>query len=95
MSARPSPPRLQVRVTQARKPPMVPLQPGALFEEAEGDDEREERMRDRAVALVEQPEALIQLVNVSHVQVIVLHGRRQPASGELDTKLLVARQEVS
>jgi hypothetical protein len=50
-------------------------------------------MRDRAVAPVEHSAAAVPLVEVGHVQVVVLDGRREPVGGELGAEGLELRRE--
>ena len=49
----------------------------SLLEEAEGDDERDERVRDRRVAPVEDAQPLALRVDVRHVEVVVLDRLRR------------------
>src|SRR5438270_2926545 len=66
-------PRLQICVAQPREPRVARRQLVELLEEAEGDDERRKRVRDRRIAPVEHPQPLALSKAICHVQVASLN----------------------
>src|SRR5919197_2971121 len=89
------PPRLQVGVAQPREPRVARRELRELLEEAEGHDQRGERMGDRRVSPVEEPEPLVLDVEVGHMEVVVLDRLRHVMSGELGAELLEPGSETS
>src|ERR687887_2262122 len=86
-------PRFQVCITQPGEPRVTRPQLIEFLEEAERHDQGRERMRDRRVSPVEEPEPLVLDVEVGHVEVVVLDRLRQFVSGELRAQLLEPRCE--
>jgi hypothetical protein len=86
-------PRLQVGVAQPPEPRVGRRQLVDLLEEAEGDDERGEGVRDRGVAPVEQAQPLVLCVEVRQVEVVLLNRLRYSVCGEFAAQLREARRE--
>ena len=84
-------PRLQVCVAESLEPRVRRRQPGDLFEESEGDDERRERVRDRRVAPIEYAQPLALRVEVRQVEVVVLNRLGDVMRGELRNPLRPGR----
>jgi hypothetical protein len=88
-------PRLEVGVAEPREPRVSRREAGALLEEAEGDNQRRERMTDRGVAPVEHPQVLAARVQVRVVEVVVLDRLRHVEGCELHAQLREPRREVA
>src|SRR5439155_945152 len=80
-------PRLQIYVAQPREPRVARRQFVELLEEAEGNDERRKRVRDRRIAPVQHPQPLASSKDICHVQVVVLNRLGHLACGQFAAQL--------
>src|SRR5262245_3505833 len=86
-------PGLQVAITQPRKLRGVPLQTELPADVPAKSDERVERVRDAAVAPIEEAVALVVYQDVAVVEVVVLHGLGDAVAGKLVAQHRKPRRE--